>query len=142
MSEEQKTNEAKTIPFYPDHLKTEIRVVWILLGVAVLIGIIAMFYPVGLEEPADPMVTPAHTKPEWYFLALYQILKISKIPGTNISIHPSVWVTLILIALVVLLILPFITKKEDTKKKIRNRFIGSVIFVIIAIALTLQGWYS
>lgn len=142
MSEIKKPKETKTIPFYPDHLRTEIRVVWILLGIAGLIGIIAMFYPVGLEAPADPMVTPKHTKPEWYFLALYQILKISEIPGTNISIHPEVWVSLILIALVVLLILPFIAKKEDTKKKIRNRFVGSVIFVLIAIALTIQGWFS
>lgn len=142
MSEAQKHKDTDTIPFYPDHIKTEIRVVWILLGIAVLIGIIAMFYPVGLEDPADPMVTPAHTKPEWYFLALYQLLKISKIPGTEIGILPEVWVSLIMIALIILLLLPFIAKKGDTKKNIRNRFIGSAIFVIIAIALTIQGWFS
>jgi len=142
MSEIQKPKETETIPFYPDHIKTEIRVVWVMLGIAILVGAIAMFFPVGLEEPADPMVTPAHTKPEWYFLALYQILKISKIPGTNITIQPEIWVSLILVALLILLILPFIVKKGDSKKNIRNRLIGSVIFVLVAIALTIQGWFS
>jgi len=32
------------------------------------------------EEPANPRVTPEHIKPEWYFLAVYQYLKIMEYP--------------------------------------------------------------
>jgi quinol-cytochrome oxidoreductase complex cytochrome b subunit len=28
------------------------------------------------SEPADPRATPAHLRPEWYFLAVYQYLKL------------------------------------------------------------------
>ena len=129
------TQEKKSgaIPFYPDHLKTEVRVVWILAGIAVGIGILGLFAPVGLEEPADPMVTPNHVKPEWYFLALYQLLKY--IPKTIGVLFP-------ILGLLVIFIWPFLVKKEDSKKQMRIRFIGSIIFLVIVIAMTFWGWYS
>ena len=133
MSETDTTKKPETIPFYPDHLNTEIRVVWILVGIAFVIGIIALFSPVGLEEPADPMVTPDHVKPEWYFLALYQILKY--VPKTVGVVTP-------IIGLLALLLLPFFSKKADTKEQTRLRLIGSIVFVIVFIALTLWGGYS
>jgi len=133
MSETDKTKKTKTIPFYPDHLNTEIRVVWILIGIAFLIGVIAIFSPVGLEEPADPMVTPDHVKPEWYFLGLYQLLKY--VPKTLGVVTP-------ILGIFALLVLPFFSKKQDSKKQIRYRLIGSILFVIVFIALTLWGWYS
>jgi len=95
MSEVNEKKNEGTIPFYPDHLGTEIRVVWVLVGLAVVIGLITFFNPVGLEEPADPMVTPDHVKPEWYFLALYQLLKF--IPKTVGVMLPILGVLLILI---------------------------------------------
>ena len=129
-------NEKKaegTIPFYPDHLKTEIRVVWMLVGLAVIIGILAYFNPVGLEEPADPMVTPDHVKPEWYFLALYQLLKyIPKTVGVMVPI----------LGILALFVFPFFSKKDDTRKAIRVRLIGSAIFTVVVIAMTIWGWYS
>ena len=129
----QNTDEQKTIPFYPTHIKSEIRVVWILIGIVVVIGMIALFNPVGLEDPADPMVTPDHVKPEWYFLALYQLLKY--IPKTIGVLIPIVGVLL-------LLIWPFFTKVHDSKPKMRLRMIGSAVFIIIVIAMTIWGWYS
>ncbi len=133
MTETQEEKEYKTIPFYPDHFRTELRVVWILVGIAFVVAIIANFSPVGLEAPADPMVTPDHVKPEWYFLALYQLLKY--IPKTLGVLIPIVGVIFILIW-------PFFSKKDDTPKMVRYRFFGSIAFVIILVAMTLWGWYS
>lgn len=127
------TKSTDTIPFYPDHIKTEARVVYYILGIAVLIGIAAAFFPVGLEEPADPMVTPDHVKPEWYFLALYQLLKY--IPKTVGVLFP-------IIGLLVVLIWPFLDRKADSPRQMRIRAIGTVAFTIILIAMTLWGWFS
>lgn len=122
-----------TIPFYPDHVRKELRVVWILVGLVFLTGVAAVISPVGLDEPANPMVTPDHVKPEWYFLALYQMLKF--IPKTLGVMIPILGVLLIFVW-------PFIAKKEDSEKKLRTRMIGSISFVIVIIAMTIWGWYS
>ena len=123
----------ETIPFYPDHVRTEF---WVALGVlviVVIIGIIGMIKPLGLGDPADPLLTP-HVKPEWYFLALYQILKyVSKTVGFLIP--------LALVALVVLW--PFIDRKPDKSPRLRRiRFIVSVALLVILIALTIWGEVS
>lgn len=130
---EKTEDQDKTIPFYPDHIGTEIRVMWGMLVLAIIVGVLGAFFPIGLEPPADPMNTPAHVKPEWYFLALYQILKY--IPKT-------VGVMLPMVGLLVAMVFPFFDKSEDTKKKTRIRFIASISATIIFIALTIWGQVS
>ena len=130
----EKTTEKDSIPFYPDHLRTEFRVTLGILAVVVLIGLLALFNPVGLGEPADPLNTPAHVKPEWYFLALYQLLKF--IPKTTGAVAP-------VIAVIVLALWPFIDRKPDKSRKIyRTRFIFVTIAMIVFIALTIWGEVS
>ena len=53
-----------SIPFFPDHVKTEFYVVLGILAVVVIIAIAGMIKPVGLEQPADPLNTPLHVKPK------------------------------------------------------------------------------
>src|SRR4030065_2589409 len=77
-----------TIPFFPDHVKTEFFVVLGVLAVVLIIAIVGMINPIGIGDPADPLNTPAHVKPEWYFLALYQILK--KIPPMVLGIEGKI----------------------------------------------------
>ena len=128
------TTEKDSIPFYPDHVRTEFRVTLGILAVVVLIGLLALFNPVGLGEPADPLNTPAHVKPEWYFLALYQLLKF--IPKTTGAVAP-------VIAVIVLALWPFIDRKPDKSRKIyRTRFIFVTIAMIVFIALTIWGEVS
>nr|AKU61244.1 cytochrome b [Dasypterus ega] len=65
------------IPFHPYYtIKDILGLVMFLLTLLFL----TLFYPDALGEPdnympADPMVTPPHIKPEWYFLFAYAILR-------------------------------------------------------------------
>jgi quinol-cytochrome oxidoreductase complex cytochrome b subunit len=131
MTEKQENN---SVPFYPDHLKLEAKVA---LGVGVLViltGVLGLFFPVGLGAPADPMDTPLHVKPEWYFLFLYQLLRF--IPKTIGAISPVIIVLL-------LALWPILDSKPDqTKKPIRFRILISVVVLIIIIALTIWGEVS
>ena len=133
MTETNQEKQTKTIPFFPDHFMTEFRVAIFLVGLAVVIGAIALFSPVGLEEPADPMLTPDHVKSEWYFLGLYQLLKY--IPKTAGVLLP-------IIGLLVIFIWPFLDKKKDTKNQMKVRSIGSIIFMVALIVMTIWGWFS
>jgi len=127
-------NEEKSVPFYPDHVALEAKVALGLIILVVIIGVIGLFAPVGMGAPADPMDTPAHIKPEWYFLALYQLLRY--IPKT-------IGATLPVIAIVLLLIWPFLDQKPDrSKKTTKIRFWLSLVAVVILIALTIWGEVS
>jgi quinol-cytochrome oxidoreductase complex cytochrome b subunit len=131
MSEAELNNQEETIPFYPDHVKTEFYVVIGTTVVVMIVGLIGLFMPLGLGEPADPMNTPAHAKPEWYFLFLYQLLKY--IPKSAGAVGP-------VLALILITIWPFIDRKPDkSRRAYRSRFIIAGVIIIIVIALTIWG---
>ena len=141
MSEiEQKTED--TIPFYPDHIKTEFYVVLGILAIVLIIGLFGMIKPIGTGEPADPLNTPLHIKPEWYFLALYQILK--KIPPMVLGIQGKVLGVVLPVVLVALIFLwPFLDTKPDKSKRIyRIRLALVIVAVVTLIALTIWGEVS
>ena len=141
MSSTDLDQEHDSIPFYPDHIRTELYVVIGILGLAIIFGILGMLFPVGLQAPADPLNTPLHVKPEWYFLALYQVLKY--VPPQILGIEgPAFAVVTILLAVLAVAFWPFLDKKEDSRKAVRVRFILSVIGVILFILMTLWGEVS
>nr|BAK64138.1 cytochrome b [Protanguilla palau] len=68
---------ADKIPFHPYYSYKDLLGFIILLAALVFM---ALFYPNLLGDPdnftpANPMVTPPHIKPEWYFLFAYAILR-------------------------------------------------------------------
>ncbi len=126
--------EDESIPFYPDHVRTEFRVVLGVTAVVLVIGLIGLLAPVGIGEPADPMNTPAHVKPEWYFLALYQLLKF--IPKTTGAVLP-------VLAVILLTLWPFIDRKPDrSPRAARVRLVLVIVGVVILIAATIWGEVS
>ena len=139
---DSKHSQEDTIPFYPDHVRTEFFVVLGVLVIVLIIGIVGMINPVGTGEPADPLNTPLHVKPEWYFLALYQILK--KIPPMFLGIEGKIIGVVVPIVLVsLILIWPFLDNKPDKSKKMYwIRLAFAIVAVITIIALTIWGEVS
>ena len=130
----KKPEDEGSIPFYPDHVRSELHVVTGILVLVFVIGILGFLWPVGLGEPADPLNTPTHVKPEWYFLSFYQVLKfIPKIAGG---------VLMVLIPLLIL-VWPFIDSKPDRSKRAQHiRLVAVVIGLLILTALTIWGEVS
>jgi quinol-cytochrome oxidoreductase complex cytochrome b subunit len=74
-----------TVPFHPYYT---VKDVFGLAVFGVLFSLVMFFAPNALGEvdnyiKADPLVTPAHIVPEWYFLPFYAILRAIpfKLPG-------------------------------------------------------------
>lgn len=133
----------KPVPFFPDHLMTEFWVAMGFLGLAIIVGAIGMSVPIGLQDPADPLNTPLHVKPEWYFLFLYQMLKVVPDYVFFGQIEGRVLVTVgTIVGLLGLMLLPFFDKRDDTKRAWRIRAVLSAVVVIIIIALTIWGEVS
>ena len=126
--------EKDSVPFYPDHVIAELKVAVGLVVILIIIGVLGMINPLGLGDPADPLNTPPHAKPEWYFLALYQMLKyVPKVVGVVAPV----------IGVLIIAIWPFLDRKPDTSPRIRLiRFIISIVGVIVFIAATIWGEVS
>lgn len=79
---------------------------------------------------ANPLVTPAHIVPEWYFLPFYAILRSipDKLGG----------IVLLLAAIAILFVLPFITEDRVRNGSFRELHkLGFYSFVVICLYL---GW--
>jgi quinol-cytochrome oxidoreductase complex cytochrome b subunit len=126
----QPNEENETIPFYPDHVRTEAIALIGIIALVIVIGIIGTFIPVGLGPPADPMDTPEHIKPEWYFLFLYELLKY--VPKT-------IGATLPVIGAIVLLIWPFLDRRADSRRARTVRIILVIVGLVAVIGLTVMG---
>ncbi|UCG24052.1 MAG: cytochrome bc complex cytochrome b subunit [Chloroflexota bacterium] len=129
--EEQGAEEEKKVPFFPHYVLSELIAWYVILGVLI---VLASMFPVGLEEQADPLQTPPHIKPEWYFLSLYQLLKY--VPRTF-------GVLLGMLALPMLLLLPFIDRGPDRRPRARLFIIITGLVALTAVVgLTIWGWFS
>lgn len=128
---EREQKEEPALPFYPHYVLSEAIAWYIILGILI---ILASLFPAGLEEKADPLVTPQHIKPEWYFLAVYQFLKL--VPRT-------VGVTLPMAGLLVLLLLPWLDRNPEVQPRKRPFAITMGVLGLIAlIAFTVWGHFS
>jgi len=120
------------IPFYP-YLFLKDLFSWVLFFI--FFSVFIYFYPNALGHPdnyipANPMSTPAHIVPEWYFLPVYAILRSipNKLGG----------VAAIGLVFVSLLVLPFINTSEIRSSNFRPIF-RKFFWLIVADCLIL-GW--
>jgi quinol-cytochrome oxidoreductase complex cytochrome b subunit len=132
--------EKDTIPFFPNYIILEVIVSFMVL--AALIVLVSLL-PVGLEEKADPLNTPQHIKPEWYFLWIYQFIKLPSLvlgPGLAAGLAGIV---IPAIGIVLLIVLPFLDRKPERHPRNRKTaMVVTALILAIFVALSIWGWYS
>jgi ubiquinol-cytochrome c reductase cytochrome b subunit len=124
-------------PFFPHFVLKE---TYMVMGFLTLMFLVitfapALFLPADANIPADPYRTPSHIKPEWYFLAPYQMLKLvpNKFVGVLLQILMSV----------AFLLWPFLDRtEEDNILKRRGLFAFFLAAIFGWIVLTIWGKYS
>jgi ubiquinol-cytochrome c reductase cytochrome b subunit len=92
------------VPFWPNIIYKDVLVGVVVVAILV---ILARVTGAGLESPADPSDTLYVPRPEWYFLPLFQLLKL--VPG---SWESAVAVGLPSAIVLVLLLLPFFDRRS------------------------------
>jgi ubiquinol-cytochrome c reductase cytochrome b subunit len=113
-----------TEPFFPHEVVFMAQVVMVLLAVLFVFVFFLTEWVLPPDEIADPLVTPEHIKPEWYFLASFQELKM--VPREDIGIYIQIGV------LMVAMLLPFWDRGKE-----RNTFKRPVILLLGLAALGL-----
>lgn len=131
---EREKIKLNTLPFWPNFVFREMVVWVVLLGILLTI---AVFIPPSLGKQADLMApAPDGIKPEWYFLFLFQTLKIFPAKILFIS-GETLAVFLILIAVVFLFFLPLIDNRPEDKK---GKIITWSAYVLIIYAVFMSVW--
>ena len=119
--------------FYPSFLFKEIVVMMcVFIFVAIILAIV---FPVGLGDPADPTDNLFIPKPEWYFMSLYQLLKYfpGKLEIIATAIIPSG-------GIIALLLLPLFDKNPEIRPSKRPIAMAlGFIAVVALVALTVIG---
>ena len=116
VGEEKPIPEECGIPFFPVHAMKEAVVAILLLAVLVTLSIVA---PWEIGEPADPLSTPEHIKPEWYFLPSYQLLKYFEGPyGAVIGIFACS------VPFLLMLLWPFLDRGKQRSPRKRPIAVG------------------
>jgi ubiquinol-cytochrome c reductase cytochrome b subunit len=83
-----------------------------------------LFFPAEANLPADPLRTPAHIRPEWYLVPMYQFLKI--VPNKFLGISLQVVIAAIF------LFWPFLDTQEE--KNVLKRPLLRGLFVCFLLA--------
>lgn len=131
------TDGSKKMPFYPHFVVEDLKVIYFFLAI---LFVFVFFYPQisfppDSFDPANPLSTPEHIKPEWYFLANYQLLKLVPSEFLGIMLQGA------LAAL--LFFLPFIDRSEERRAWKRPIFGVMVLAgIVLFIVLTIWGHYS
>lgn len=126
----------KKMKFFPNFFLRDL-IGWV-LAIGVLAALAALF-PWELGEKADAFASaPAGIRPEWYFLFMFQTLKL--IPPKILSFDGEVIGILAFAAGgLMLFILPFLDKPGKPRRKRVFTVIG-VIVVLYIVALTIIGY--
>lgn len=131
---ESRGEKVREVPFWPNFVYREM-IIWLLL-VGILFSL-AIFLPPSLEKAADLMApAPEGIKPEWYFLFLFQTLKI--FPARILFISgETLAIFLMVFAAALFFFLPFIDNKPTHRK---GKIITLSAYLLIVYALAMSIW--
>jgi cytochrome b6 len=128
----------REMKFFPNFLLREFIAWYIALGV---LGALAALSPWGIGAKADPFApAPAGIKPEWYFLFMFQTLKL--IPSKVLFMDGEVLGVLAFGAAgLVWVLLPFLERQQS--QLMRTFITGLAVFAVAYIAtMTVYGYIA
>jgi len=121
-----------TISFHPYYISKDLLGLFVIL---ILFSLLIFFAPNLLGDPenyikANPLVTPVHIMPEWYFLFAYAILRAipNKLGG----------VIALVLSILVLFTLPFINTSKIKNSNFRP--LNKIFFWVFAANFILLTW--
>ena len=125
------------IPFFPNYLLQDLTS--IALYFALFAGVVFfdpyIFFPLEAFIQANPFQTPAHIKPEWYFLANYQTLKLFPNEFMGLSAQAA--------AMTFLALIPFVDRGAERHPLKRPLFLAcSIGGILLYVGLMIWGHYS
>ena len=114
--------------------------VWLcVLGVVVTL---ATLLPPEIAKKADPLAPPPEgVKPEWYFLFLFQTLKL--FPGTLAGMNgETIAVVFVSLAILFLFLTPFFDRKSGLGERSPLFTVIGVAYLLYFVVMTIVGYLT
>lgn len=126
-------------PFFPNTVYKDFTVWLVILGIVVTI---AVLFPPEIGLKADPLAAPPEDiKPEWYFLFLFQTLKL--FPGDILGLNgETIAVVLVAAGIFILFILPLLDKKSSREEKSPLFTLIGIVYLVYFLVMTIVGYFS
>ncbi len=127
----------RTIPFFPNFLLRDALLWLVVLNILLYL---AVFFPWELGEKADPFTpAPQGIRPEWYFMFMFQTLKL--LPAHIIFIEGEVFgVLFFTLVAIAWLLVPFWEPWIARDAKARPMKIVGIVVIIYIITFTVLGY--
>jgi cytochrome b6 len=134
-----KGKNLEEVPFFPNVLLRDLMIWLVVLGVAVTL---ATLLPPEIAKKADPLApAPEGVKPEWYFLFLFQTLKL--FPGTLLGMNgETIAIVLISLAILFFFLLPFFDRRSREGERSPLFTAIGVVYLIYFVVMTLVGYLT
>jgi cytochrome b6 len=126
-------------PFFPNVVYKDIAVWLVVLGIVVTI---AVLFPPEIGLKADPLAAPPEDiKPEWYFLFLFQTLKL--FPGDILGLNgETIAILLIAAGIFIFFLVPLLDKKASRGEN-SPLFTGiGILYVVYFLVMTAIGYFT
>ncbi len=130
-------DKRKYMPFFPNFATRDLLLWLIVLNV---IALLAVFFPWELGQKADALASaPAGIKPEWYFMFMFQTLKL--IPAHVWFMEGELFgIMMFAIAGLIWFLVPFLDKKANHgKKSLFWKFVG-IFAIVFIVGMTIWGY--
>lgn len=134
-----KDRQGKPQPFFPNVLYKDL-IVWLLCtGVLVTLAVI---FPAAIGTMADPLApAPENIKPEWYFLFLFQTLKL--FPGEMAGLNgEAVAISAVSLGVLFAFLIPFLDRRSAAGRPSPVFTYIAVFYLMYFVAMTVIGFLS
>jgi cytochrome b6 len=127
------------MPFFPNYVLRD--VMWWYVALA-LLAALALFYPWELGKKADAFApVPPGIRPEWYFLAMFQTLKL--VPSHVLGIEGEMLGVLgFSLAAALIVFVPFLDRRAARGEQNRIFLIAGVLAVMYLVVFTIYGYVA
>jgi quinol-cytochrome oxidoreductase complex cytochrome b subunit len=139
-AEEENAAKRKPMPFLPHFAMRDLFGWTLALGV---LATLAALFPWELGEKADPFAPAyANIKPEWYFIFMFQALKV--VPGGSIAGLTFDAIAIMAFGLggLLMILVPFIDRGVEKNGKSPGFTIAGVVALVFMIGMTVWGYKS
>ncbi len=127
----------KYMPFFPNFAMRDLLFWLIILNV---IALLAVFFPWELGQKADPLApAPAGIRPEWYFMFMFQTLKL--IPAHVLFIEGELFgIMLFSIGGLIWFLVPFLDKRANKGERSPFWKWFGILLILYMVVMTIWGY--